>query len=364
MRKEYSRRKFIEKSGLVIAGLASLTTFAPLAFAGTAPDFKISLAEWSIHKHIFGSTSGRFENDAQRREAYLTNLSQYLTGDLSNLDFPRVARREFDIGAIEYVNTFFFDKARDEKYLKELKTIADGEEVKSLLIMCDWEGALGHPDAEERKAAIERHHQWVDAAAFLGCHSIRVNAQSSGTWDEQRELSAEGLSRLADYADKSNINVIVENHGGLSSNGKWLASVMDTANHPRVGTLPDFGNFKISDTEEYDKYMGVKELMPYAKAVSVKSFNFDENGNEPDIDFDRLLKIVADAGYSGYLGIEYEGDSLSEYDGIHATIALLNRVISDMSKAQDFFSTSLAARAPSFKARVWDIYPVSSEWPN
>ncbi|MBT5073899.1 MAG: sugar phosphate isomerase/epimerase, partial [Kordiimonadaceae bacterium] len=248
-----------------------------------------------------------------------------------NLDFPIVARNEFDIGAIEYVNTFFFDKARDKNYLAELKTRADGEGVRSLLIMCDWEGALGDPDPAERTASIERHYQWVDAAAYLGCHSIRVNAQSAGSWDEQRELAAEGLVRLADYADKSNINVIVENHGGQSSNGKWLASVMDTANHPRVGTLPDFGNFAISDTEEYDKYLGVEELMPYAKAVSVKSFNFDADGNEPDIDFDRLLKIVADAGYSGYLGIEYEGDVLSEFDGIHATIALMKRVIADMS---------------------------------
>jgi sugar phosphate isomerase/epimerase len=197
--------------------------------------------------------------------------------------------------------------------------------------MCDSEGAIGDPDPAERTASINRHYQWVDAAAYLGCHSIRVNAQSYGTWDEQRELAAEGLSRLGDYGDKNNINVIVENHGGLSSNGKWLSSVMDTANHKRVGTLPDFGNFHISDTEEYDKYMGVEELMPYAKAVSVKSFDFDANGNEVSIDFDRLFKIVADAGYSGYMGIEYEGGNLSEYDGIHATIALMNRVMADMA---------------------------------
>lgn len=334
MKNNYTRRKFISTTGTVIAGAGAAMALAGCAAQETevnAPDFQISLAEWSIHKHIFGSGAGGFENEAARREAYRNDLSSYLKGDLSNLDFPRVARQEFDIGAIEYVNTFFFDRARDEQYLSELKTIADGEGVKSLLIMCDWEGALGHPDAQERTMSIERHHQWVDAAAYLGCHSVRVNAQSSGTWDEQRELSAEGLVRLAEYADKSGINVIVENHGGLSSNGKWLASVMDTANHPRVGTLPDFGNFAISESEEYDKYLGVKELMPYAKAVSVKSFNFDENGNEPDIDFDRLLRIVADGGYSGYLGIEYEGDSLSEYDGIHATIALIKRVIADMS---------------------------------
>ncbi len=334
MKNNYTRRRFVSTGSKILVGagaMAALPGCSSEVEKKIAPDFKISLAEWSIHKHIFGGGAGRFESEAARRDAYRADLGAYLKGDLTNLDFPRIARQEFDLDAVEYVNTFFFDRARDERYLSELKTIADGEGVKSLLIMCDWEGALGHPDAQERSMAIERHHQWVDAAAYLGCHSVRVNAQSSGTWDEQRELSADGLVRLAEYADKSGINVIVENHGGLSSNGKWLASVMDTANHPRVGTLPDFGNFAISENEEYDKYLGVKELMPYAKAVSVKSFNFDENGNEPDIDFDRLLRIVADAGYSGYLGIEYEGDSLSEYDGIHATIALLKRIIKDMS---------------------------------
>ncbi|MDG1438011.1 MAG: sugar phosphate isomerase/epimerase [Emcibacteraceae bacterium] len=333
MNAKYSRRKILKNTSAMLTGAALLSNLSTMALAQKAPDFKFSLAEWSINKHLFGKGNVRFKNDEERRYEYSNNLDKYLLGDVTNLDFPRIARNEFNIDAVEYVNTFFFDKARDENYLKELKAVADGEGVRSLLIMCDWEGALGHPDTSERNAVIERHHQWVDAAAYLGCHSIRVNAQSMGTWDEQRDLSAEGLSKLADYADKSNINVIVENHGGLSSNGKWLASVMDTANHPRVGTLPDFGNFNISDTEVYDKYMGVNELMPYAKAVSVKSFNFDENGNEPDINFDRLLKIVVDNGYSGYLGIEYEGDSLSEYDGIHATIALLKRVISDMSKA-------------------------------
>jgi len=334
MRDIYSRRKFINQTGLTIAGVG-----AALALPGcgateqtiAAPKFNISLAEWSIHKHLFGEGNLSFESPEAQRLAYRTNLGQYLNGDLTNLDFAQVTRREFDLDAIEYVNVFFFDKARDEKYLAELKARADGEGVKSLLIMCDSEGAIGDPDPAERTASIERHYQWVDAAAHLGCHSIRVNAQSSGTWDEQRELSAEGLSRLGDYGDKNNINVIVENHGGLSSNGKWLASVMETANHKRVGTLPDFGNFNISETEVYDKYMGVEELMPYAKAVSVKSFDFDANGNEVSIDFDRMFKIVADAGYSGYMGIEYEGDNLSEYDGIHATIKLMNRVMADMA---------------------------------
>lgn len=328
----YSRRRFINKSGLTIAGAAAALAGCDMTKgADKMPKFQVSLAEWSIHKHLFGPNRASFNNDTEKRLAYREDLDRYLNGDLTNLDFAQTARREFDIDAVEYVNVFFFNQARNEKYLSEMKTRADGEGVKSLLIMCDAEGALGDPDPEERTNSIERHYKWVDAAAHLGCHSIRVNAQSNGTWDEQRELAAEGLVRLAEYADPFNINVIVENHGGISSNGKWLASVMETANHPRVGTLPDFGNFTISDTEVYDKYVGVEELMPFAKAVSVKSFNFDENGNEPDIDFDRLLKIVADAGYFGYLGIEYEGDNLSEFEGIRKTITLLNRVMADMA---------------------------------
>lgn len=329
----YSRRRFINKSGLTIAGLGAAITLGGcdnIIAKETIPKFQISLAEWSIHRHLFGPNRTIFANDTQKRLAYREDLDRYLNGDLTNLDFAQTARREFDIDAVEYVNVFFFNQARDEKYLSEMKTRAEGEGVKSLLIMCDAEGALGDPDPEERTNSIERHHKWVEAAAYLGCHSIRVNAQSMGTWDEQRELASEGIVRLAEYADTFDVNVIVENHGGISSNGKWLASVIETANHPRVGTLPDFGNFTINDTEEYDKYVGVEELMPFAKAVSVKSFNFDANGNEPDIDFDRLLKIVADAGYTGYLGIEYEGDNLGEFEGIRKTLALLNRVITDI----------------------------------
>ncbi len=335
MENKYTKRTFLKKSAITMAGAGMLATFPGCADSSqktsAAPDFKFSLAQWSIHRHLFGGSSGRFENDEARRMAYRSNLDAHLQGDLTNLDFARVAREEFGLDAIEYVNTFFFDKARDQAYLAELKKRADDQGVRSLLIMCDWEGALGDPDSQRRAAAIERHHQWVEAAAFLGCHSIRVNAQSAGSWEEQRDLSAEGLSRLAEYGDQFNINIIVENHGGLSSNGKWLSEVMNAAGHDRVGTLPDFGNFAISAEEEYDKYLGVQELMPYAKAVSVKSFDFDANGNEINIDFNRMLKIVADAGYSGYLGIEYEGDGLSEYDGIHATINLLNRVIGEMS---------------------------------
>jgi len=217
-----------------------------------------------------------------------------------------------------------------------MKTIANGEGVKSLLIMCDAEGALGDPAAAARTNAVENHYKWIDAANYLGCHSIRVNAQSEGGYDEQIKLAADGLSQLTEYGTKYDINVIVENHGGLSSNGKWLSGVIDMVNHPRCGTLPDFGNFYLGTWEDkgndwYDRYVGVEELMPYAKAVSAKSHNFNEDGDEKDTDYSKMMRIVLDAGYRGYVGIEYEGSDLSEMDGIAATKKLLEKVRDELA---------------------------------
>lgn len=267
--------------------------------------FQISLAEWSFHRAL-------------------------RDGQMEHLDFARVAMRDFGIDAIEYVNVFFMDKARDRTYLNEMRSRADGEGVRSLLIMCDREGDLGDGDDGGRSRAVENHRQWVEAAAALGCHSIRVNARSDAAldYDEQQKLAADGLRRLCELADPHDVNVIVENHGGISSNGAWLAGVMKRVQHPRVGTLPDFGNFLIqSDPEEwYDRYKGVEELMPYAKAVSAKSHDFDASGNETRTDYERMMRIVLNAGYSGYVGIEYEGDEASERDGVGLTKNLLTRV--------------------------------------
>jgi sugar phosphate isomerase/epimerase len=280
------------------------------AWKGWRPDeplFRISLAEWSLHRTL-------------------------RSGKLDNLDFPATARTTYGLDAVEYVNTFFKDEAEDAAYLRDLKGRADANGVTSLLIMCDGEGALGDPDAAARTRAVENHHRWVTAAAFLGCHSIRVNAQSSGTPEDQRRLAADGLRRLTEFGASHGINVIVENHGGLSSNGAWLASVIKEVNHPRCGTLPDFGNFQVAPGEWYDRYRGVTELMPFAKAVSAKSHDFDDKGNERHTDFTRMLRIVLDAGYRGHLGIEYEGEELSEDGGIRATKALLERVRAELAR--------------------------------
>jgi sugar phosphate isomerase/epimerase len=263
--------------------------------------YEISLAQWSFNRALFA-------------------------GDIEQLDFPAFARRRFDVSAVEYVNVFINGSNPDDAFLVELKRRCDDAGVRSLLIMVDREGNLGDPDDTQRAKSIENHHKWVHAAAVLGCHSIRVNAASSGTPDEQRDLAADGLRRLTEHAAGQGLNVIVENHGGLSSNGAWLSSVIRQVDHPNCGTLPDFGNFHLGGDEWYDRYKGVEELMPFAKAVSAKSHDFDDEGNEVNTDYIRMMRIVLDAGYRGFVGIEYEGEHLSEEDGTAATKALLERV--------------------------------------
>jgi len=292
--------------------------------------FDISLAQWSLHRSYFGPRphESLFDDIATTLN---TDYRELLNGPLDPLDFAITARRVYDIDAVEYVNTFFFGAMDDKKLLEEMKIRAEGEGVESLLIMCDFSGNLGDQDDAARRKSVETHHKWVEVAQFLGCHSIRVNARSAGTYEEQQQLAADGLRRLCEFSDDYDINILVENHGGFSSNGAWLSGVMDLVDHPRVGTLPDFGNFNVSQNEKYDNYRGVEELMPYAKGVSAKTYDFDRNGNETTLDYHRLLKIVLEAGYSGHVGIEYEGAEMSEEDGIRATKALLVRLREEMA---------------------------------
>jgi sugar phosphate isomerase/epimerase len=200
--------------------------------------------------------------------------------------------------------------------------------------MCDNEGALGDADPAKRTTAVENHYKWVNAAAYLGCHSIRVNAQSSGSWGAQIDHAVDGLRRLAQFAAQNGgLNVIVENHGGTSSHGKWLALVIEQVGLPNMGTLPDFGNFNIGQGKAYDRYLGTTELMPFAKGVSAKSYAFDAAGNETTIDYKRMMTIVRDAGYRGYVGIEFEGRNMEEVDGIRATLKLLEKVRTELAPA-------------------------------
>jgi sugar phosphate isomerase/epimerase len=319
-----NREQFIKSLGLLTLSGISANAFLSSCTGKPASEtseqvaattkelfFKISLAEWSLHKSLFAK-------------------------EFENLEFPVKAKNEFGISAVEYVNQFFMDKAKDTTYLTELKKRADDVGVTNVLIMCDGEGEMANLDAKKRTTAVENHYKWVDAAKFLGCHSIRVNCFGIGTAEEVAKAGADGLRKLSEYAQPIGINVIVENHGGYSSNGQWLSGVMKEVGMANCGTLPDFGNFctkresgdvwESKCIEEYDRYKGVEEMMPFAKGVSAKANNFDEQGNCIETDYAKMLPIVKAVGYTGHIGIEYEGTVLSESDGIKATKALLERV--------------------------------------
>ena len=305
-----SRRQFLSASAGLIAS-TGVASFTPSLLAADAPNgkalpFQISLAQWSLHRTFFDKKA-------------------------DPLDFAKIAKTEFGIEAIEYVNQFFKDKAKDAAYLGELKKRSGDHGVTNVLIMCDGEGALGDPDEKKRLEAVDNHKKWVEAAKFLGCHSIRVNAQSSGNSYEQMKLAADGLRRLSEFGATHQIGVIVENHGGLSSNGTWLSSTIHTVNNPNCGTLPDFGNFRVANNVNYDRYKGTEELMPFAKGVSAKSHEFDADGNETKTDFRRMLQIVLSYGYRGWIGIEYEGSKHSEADGIKLTKKLLETVRGELA---------------------------------
>jgi sugar phosphate isomerase/epimerase len=269
---------------------------------GQEPRFKISLAEWSFHRALE-------------------------KGEMTNLDFPKIAKSKYNLDAVEYVSIFFKDKAEDNEYLTKLKAECSKYGVKSLLIMVDDEGDLADTSSAVRQKSVENHYKWVKAAKFLGCHSIRVNARGKGTMEQVQLAAIDALGKLSDYAAKYNINVIVENHGGYSSNGIWLSGIMKKVNKPNCGTLPDLGNFY-----EYDRYQGVTDMMPFAKGVSGKTHDFDKDGNETVIDYVKMMKIIADSKFKGYIDVEYEGDKLSEDEGVKASIALVKKCIAPYNK--------------------------------
>jgi sugar phosphate isomerase/epimerase len=284
------------------------------------PDFEISLAQWSLHKSYFGGAPDWAEFGRLLEE----DPDAMLKGEMDPFDFPKVAAG-YGINCIELVNTFYFSKANDMEYWEKFKANCEEAGVTVGLIMCDALGNLGDADPKARMAAVDNHKPWVDVAAFLGAKTIRVNAAGEGSAEEVAANAVDGLSKLGEYGATKGINVVVENHGGISSDGKWLSGVMEKVGMDNVGTLPDFGNFY-----EYDRYQGMEDLMPYAKGVSAKSNVFDAEGNEANMDYLRIMKIVKASGFKGYVGIEYEGAELSEDEGIKATKALLEKVFAEI----------------------------------
>lgn len=316
MSQPLSRRAFLQHT----AAAAAVGAAAPLASGqdGARPLFDISIAQWSHNRAFFGRPG------VEKKDP---------------LKFAEIAKTDYQIAAVEYVNQFYRQQKANDAYLRDLKKVADDNGVRNVLIMCDGEGNLGNPDEKARITAVDNHKRWVEWAKFLGCHSIRVNAASDWNrgFEETQKLAADGLRRLTEFAATHQINVIVENHGGLSSHGGWLAGVMRLVNLPRCGTLPDFGNFNIGkvtgiDMTSYDRYRGVDELMPFAKGVSAKSHDFNAEGNETATDYRRMMDIVVNKhNYHGFVGIEYEGGRLSEAEGIRATKRLLERVRTELA---------------------------------
>jgi sugar phosphate isomerase/epimerase len=291
-----NRRAFIKGLGLLALGY----TTAGWRSIGQEEEpselfFKISLAQWSFHRAFF-------------------------SGQITTPDLPAIARQVYQIDAVEYVSQFFKDKAEDKDYLKQIKDQADDNGVRNLLIMVDEEGDLGATQDYIRNEAVENHYKWIEAAKYLGCDAIRVNVAGAGTREAVRAAAVDGLSRLASFASLMQVNIVVENHGGYSSDGAWLAGVVGEVNMPNCGTLPDFGNF-----ENHNPYHGMKKLLPYAKGVSAKSYAFDAQGNETSIDYKRMIKLVKASGFRGYIGIEYEGTDPDERKGVWLTKQLLEK---------------------------------------
>ena len=309
-----NRRQFVKQSLFSAGALLTKHWYAELQSSG----LEISLAEWSLHRAL-------------------------KAGKIDHLDFPLIAKRDFGIGAVEYVNGFFGGKkmtyqeaAKNKTYLGELLKRSKDASVVNHLLMVDEEGSLAIPKDTERLAAVDNHKKWIEAAKFLGCRTVRVNLHGEGDTSAKKTASIDSLSRLGEFAAPMNINVVVENHGGDSSKGWWLAEIMKQVNKQNVGTLPDFGNFCITHPwgttqgacdNAYDRYKGIEEMMPFAKAVSAKSYDFSQDGEQPMIDYKKLIAIIKASGFKGYIGIEFEGNTQSEEEGIRKTEKLLKKYL-------------------------------------
>ena len=307
-----TRRDFLKQS---MFGAGALLLKPAFAAKGEAT-LKISLAEWSLHRAL-------------------------KSGKLDHLDFPSKARNDFGIEAVEYVNGFFGgtrmdfkEAAKNQPYLNQLLTRSKDAGVVNHLLMVDDEGPLALPNDKERLQAVDNHKKWIDAAAFLGCRTVRVNLHGDGTTAAKKTASVDSLARLGEFAHP--LNIVVENHGSDSSKGFWIADIMKQVGKSNVGTLPDFGNFCIAHpwgttqdgcADEYDRYKGVAEMLPFAKGVSAKTYDFDTNGEQPLMDYKKLIRLVKEFSFNGYIGIEFEGNKGDEEDGIRKTKTLLEKYL-------------------------------------
>lgn len=306
-----TRRTFIKKTTLAAVAATMPSVYScNIKSKDTIP--KISLAQWSLNKAFFD-------------------------GSLDVKNFASISKNNFGISAIEYVNQFYTANATNEKFWSDMTKRATNEGVRSLIMMVDEKEKLGSLDNNKRKTAVEDHYKWVNAAKILGCHSIRVNAFGNGSREELKTSLVDGLGRLTEYAAKENINVILENHGLHTSDATYMTGIIKQVNNPFLGTLPDFGNWCTSAewggtkehqncTNIYNPAKGLVEFLPYAKGVSAKSYEFNNEGFDTVIDYSKLLKLIKESDFNGYIGIEYEGEGLSPSDGIKATKTLIEKI--------------------------------------
>ena len=304
----HNRRRFIKNTALGIIALNSSMPYS-LAKSGIVSKARISLAQWSLNRAFFA-------------------------GELNPEHFASIAAEDYQIKAIEYVSAFYADKGKDTAFWRKMRKYADDSGVESLLIMVDDEGELGARNDGKRTIAVENHYKWIEAVKILGGHSIRVNAFGKGSQKQLKAALVEGLGQLAEFGQSMEINVLVENHGLHTSDAGYMVSIIKEVDNPYLGTLPDFGNWCLSNEwgsiqnpcdKRYDPYRGVSEMIPFARGVSAKSYEFDDLGEETRINYQQMLRIVKRAGYKGYIGIEYEGKHLSEPEGIRATKSLIEK---------------------------------------
>ena len=303
---ESSKRQFIKQIalGFISTQIPFLSNAKSISFEHLGKKLKLSLAQWSLH-------------------------NAFESGTLDPVLFSEISKKEFGIPAVEYVNSFYKKKGNDEIFWINMKERSDALAVQNLLIMVDDEGDLAGKDNKLRQKAVENHYKWIHAAKIMGCHSIRVNAFGASDPSIFKASLIDGLSQLANYAAKEEINVLIENHGLFSSNAQLISSIIKEINLPNLGTLPDFGNWCLSAQwgsiqdgsclEMYDPYLGVETLLPHAKGVSAKAYNFHTNGVHRNFDYEKMLFLVKAQNFNGHIGIEYEGTELSEADGIRAT---------------------------------------------
>ncbi len=289
LRSSSTRREFLQRLALLGPGLALLPRRAKAA-TPLPPGIQLSLGQWVFHRAFRGDAG------VEPRDA---------------LEFPLMAG-ELGFTAVDYSGQLWAPRAGDPKFQAELRRRAADAGVQNVLILVDREGVLGAPDAADRQQAIDRHTRWCDIAAAIGCSGIRANPQSDPARPagEQAKLLADGVSRLTEAAARRGLDVLLENHGeGLSCNGQWIARVVRAVNHPRCGTLPDFGNFRRNRARNdwHDRYEGVAAMLPFAKMLCAKSNAFDADGNEAYTDYERMLRMALDAGFRGFIEVEYEG---------------------------------------------------------